>query len=605
MSASNTEWIGTDTRNYIYDKTTINNLWSTMVAGARSDVYILAGDVSWIDRDEVAIKQQIQHGKKISVICRRPLHKEIQATKRLREHMKRLLLAGADVRYYSEELSQEPKIRGVFIDRFIHSAGLLVRKSPKFELSNLADSKLQNWLTHSTDRFVTGVDRAEGIPGSERNYTYSGLYYTPPKDTDDILVLCELFDRIWHDALTAFVLEKLDLSLTDYCRILRGVPQYATITEEHITLERIHTHELWAGCQVVKSYKFEPTAAIIDAYQTQKLDFFEPCVAISSGNPKHSILLPPIVERHGEKMVIIDGMHRLYWSRYHAKLSQVTCLVVSPTLALPGEPIPLDKVVVRSDKANDRRQIFIDFQPHLFRQISLLDRNLCEALQVIDSQIVVTLPTDPSKLGNVAPKDENTFNTTKILFLGVSPKDAPRLRLDEEIRSIKQALRQTKFRNQFVVEQEWAVRVDDLQRHLLQYEPDIVHLSTHSNEANAIILEDNTGKMRPVPEQALGQLFSTLKDNIKCVVLNICYSEAQAKAIAEHIDYVIGMSDAIADEAAIGFSTSFYQALGYGRSIKIAFDLGVGQLDLENLGEKDRPRLFIRSHRNAEDLDLE
>ena len=83
-----------------------------------------------------------------------------------------------------------------------------------------------------------------------------------------------------------------------------------------------------------------------------------------------------------------------------------------------------------------------------------------------------------------------------------------------------------------------------------------------------------------------------LKDNIRCVVLNACYSEGQAEAIAQHIDCVVGMSRAISDPAAMGFATAFYQALGYGRDVKTAFDLGCAQIDLESLGEQNTPKLL-------------
>jgi hypothetical protein len=82
-----------------------------------------------------------------------------------------------------------------------------------------------------------------------------------------------------------------------------------------------------------------------------------------------------------------------------------------------------------------------------------------------------------------------------------------------------------------------------------------------------------------------------LKDNIRCVVLNACYSKKQAQAIAKHIDCVIGMSKAIGDEAAINFAVAFYQALGYGKNVKTAFDLGCVQIDLQSLNEQDTPKL--------------
>ncbi len=180
----------------------------------------------------------------------------------------------------------------------------------------------------------------------------------------------------------------------------------------------------------------------------------------------------------------------------------------------------------------------------------------------------------------------------KILFLAANPKDTGQLRLDEEIRGIKQALRQAEFRDKFDLEQEWAVRVTEIQGHLLNHKPDIVHFSGHGSKASEIILEDNDGFSQTVPARALSQLFKLLKDNIRCVALNACYSKNQAEGIAKHIDCVVGMSKAIGDEAAINFAIAFYQALGYGKDVKTAFELGRVQIDLKRINEKDTPKLL-------------
>ena len=117
-----------------------------------------------------------------------------------------------------------------------------------------------------------------------------------------------------------------------------------------------------------------------------------------------------------------------------------------------------------------------------------------------------------------------------------------------------------------------------------------------------IILENATGRSAVATPKALKDLFATLKDNIRCVVLNACYSEAQAKGIAESIDCVVRMTRAIPDKSAIAFAASFYQALGYGRNIQTAFALGCGQIDLESLGDADVPKLTVATGVDAERL---
>ena len=175
----------------------------------------------------------------------------------------------------------------------------------------------------------------------------------------------------------------------------------------------------------------------------------------------------------------------------------------------------------------------------------------------------------------------------KILFLAANPSDTTRLRLDQEVRSIDQALRQADYREAFDLEQHWAVRAADLQGLLLRTQPDIVHFSGHGSDAGELMLEDANGNASVVSQDALSTLFSLLKDNIRVVVLNACYSASQAESIARQIDCVIGMSDEMGDQAAIAFSAAFYQAIAYGRDIGTAFGLARNQVSLEGLADAD------------------
>lgn len=107
-----------------------------------------------------------------------------------------------------------------------------------------------------------------------------------------------------------------------------------------------------------------------------------------------------------------------------------------------------------------------------------------------------------------------------ILFLAANPKDTDQLELNVEFRSIDEKLRLAEFRDMFDLRTQWAVRVTDLQGALLRYTPHIVHFSGHGSPTSEIILADNVGNSQPVSPEALRSLFSTLRDNIRCVVLN-------------------------------------------------------------------------------------
>lgn len=149
----------------------------------------------------------------------------------------------------------------------------------------------------------------------------------------------------------------------------------------------------------------------------------------------------------------------------------------------------------------------------------------------------------------------------KILILAANPKQTSRLRLDEEVRDIKEGLRLSQQRDKFILQQEWAVRPRDVRRAVLDFRPNIIHFSGHGSGTTGLSFEDEIGKEKLVTAEALAGLFGQFAKQVECVVLNACYSEEQALAIAQHIDYVIGMNAAIGDKAALEFAVGFYDAL--------------------------------------------
>ncbi|MER3590069.1 MAG: CHAT domain-containing protein, partial [Mastigocladus sp. ERB_26_1] len=180
---------------------------------------------------------------------------------------------------------------------------------------------------------------------------------------------------------------------------------------------------------------------------------------------------------------------------------------------------------------------------------------------------------------------------TTILILAANPIDTGRLRLDEEMREIYAALERAKMRDQFEIISQWAVRPNDLLHAIVKYKPQIVHFSGHGAGSEGLALEDESGRMQLASTEALTQLFKLFKEKIQCVLLNACYSETQAEAIHQHINYVIGMNKAIGDKAAVAFSEAFYQGLGNELSIEDAYELGKVAIQLAGIPESLTPIL--------------
>ncbi|NKJ71818.1 CHAT domain-containing protein [Rhizobium leguminosarum bv. viciae] len=170
----------------------------------------------------------------------------------------------------------------------------------------------------------------------------------------------------------------------------------------------------------------------------------------------------------------------------------------------------------------------------------------------------------------------------KILFLAANPSNADRLDLEEEQRAIERELRAVKFRDNISLVAKHAVRADDLLFYLREEKPDVVHFSGHGSPDGIIVREDGNGE-RPVANKALARL---LKDRgVKLVVLNSCYSQAQAEEIDRSVPAVVGTTDALDDEAGRKFSAAFYRTLGNGHSLAEAFRDGGDAVQLHDLSD--------------------
>lgn len=183
-----------------------------------------------------------------------------------------------------------------------------------------------------------------------------------------------------------------------------------------------------------------------------------------------------------------------------------------------------------------------------------------------------------------------------VLFLAANPEDQERIRTDREFKQIKEALSPVTGGQMITLHPpELALRGDELIRTLHRTEPGIVHFCGHGGGQEGIYFEDAQGRSAPVPADALVSVFRQFAHCVQVVVLNACFSKLQAKAIAAHIDYVIGTRQDIGDDTAIAFATGFYQALAVGRSIQDAFQLGCAQIRMEGIPEHAIPVLLTGS----------
>ncbi|NWQ44687.1 hypothetical protein MLOOGBEN_28840 [Bacillus sp. EB106-08-02-XG196] len=189
-----------------------------------------------------------------------------------------------------------------------------------------------------------------------------------------------------------------------------------------------------------------------------------------------------------------------------------------------------------------------------------------------------------------------------VLFIASNPLNAPQLRLDEEAREIQEMIRKSEHRDSVLFKTRWATRSLDLLQAINEEEPTVIHFSGHGSENDEIVFQDNQGNAKFVSKEAIVQTIMSASDNIKLIFFNTCFSYAQAQALTIHVEAAIGMTTSIGDDAARVFAAQFYSAIGFGLSIKKAFEQGKAALMLEGISEEDTPELFVKEGLNPDEL---
>ena len=183
----------------------------------------------------------------------------------------------------------------------------------------------------------------------------------------------------------------------------------------------------------------------------------------------------------------------------------------------------------------------------------------------------------------------------RILILSANPWATGRILVDEEEREIFEKIHEGPFRNRFELHNRAATRVVDLQKLLMIYRPHIVHFSGHGSKQEKIILGGTQGRAKTVDQQGLAEVFTLYSNHVRLVLLNACFTKAQARSISEVVDYSIGAGQAIGDRVAVRFAGAFYRALGFGKSIRAAFESARAELSLTRTPRSRGIELFVRN----------
>lgn len=164
----------------------------------------------------------------------------------------------------------------------------------------------------------------------------------------------------------------------------------------------------------------------------------------------------------------------------------------------------------------------------------------------------------------------NLSQKLRVLLVFANPRETTPLRLQEEEKAIREAIRLSKARDRISLRTVPATSPDDFRRALLDEQCEILHLSGHGT-SKEFVFEDGVGKSHSASVGAIRDLVQRYPST-KCIILNACFAlKYLDKPIAP---VTIGMDAAVDDKAAIDFSRGFYDGVGAGKSFEEAIEEG-------------------------------
>ncbi|NUO41182.1 MAG: hypothetical protein HOV82_04005, partial [Streptomyces sp.] len=156
---------------------------------------------------------------------------------------------------------------------------------------------------------------------------------------------------------------------------------------------------------------------------------------------------------------------------------------------------------------------------------------------------VLSRSVDPRTPGG-SPDDRLT-----VLCLLAGPREASRLQLRHEYRTIEEAARRGR-RRVLDIRLSAATRRRDLIPALIEHKPDVLHFGGHGSTDGDLLLEEDDGSVAPVSAKALAAVLDAV-GGVTVAVLNACHLGRYLDVVRPFVGEVIGAPAKLNDEDAL------------------------------------------------------
>jgi hypothetical protein len=183
-----------------------------------------------------------------------------------------------------------------------------------------------------------------GISGPEDRKEAFAIRYSAPYDSTAIAALYERIAKHFKgdEKKTSGRPDLKSADEANLLSVLRGVKQYADPTQVSLETREIPLDSLFALRSHVNLYKYRQSDLLAKLYSSKGIPLFA-AAEVTFGDRRPSIAVPPVVEKGGDKYVLIEGTARaaFCWNQRRTLGTTLRCVVAEGV----GEPLPAGPVI--------------------------------------------------------------------------------------------------------------------------------------------------------------------------------------------------------------------------------------------------------------------